>query len=452
MSQPVFHGLLAPFALLSSCNSLLLMLSHLLVLSVAPAMPKRKKQRLQSQESAEGGSAALDPVALSVIRSSVWRQLAPQFCPEELLGLEEQRAALTQVLADSLVQGQNNSVVVSGPRGSGKSVLLRHCLRTLRATYQAQARHFIEINLHGRIHDDDTLALREICHQLCDENELARLPDRSTIPAMLEFIANALEDHTKISQPVFFIFEEVDLFCTRGSQTLLYTVCDLLQSPRAQVAFIGLTSRQDFPQLLEKRLRSRLSYRRIFCPRMQSLDYLTTCLLQRMTYSQPPLASAPSSSASSQKSDMDPVANIYNKALEVALRDAGVQSSLEKAMLRGTPLPGLLFACVDVTAQLAAAKLPSAESFLLAFSKVQHDIRSSLIRECTDCELALLIAMTKMEERQFSSYNFALCLSECKEYLKRFQEKHSASTAPLNLDGPTSVLKAFEQLLDRGNG
>lgn len=116
---------------------------------------------------------------------------------------------------------------------------------------------------------------------------MKHLPERSTIPAILDFLGDVLEDHQRMGQPVFFIVEEVDRFCTKGSQTLLYTISDFLQSAEVQIAFIGLTSRLDFPQLLEKRLRSRLAFRRVFCPQISSTEVLLKCLESALTYREP---------------------------------------------------------------------------------------------------------------------------------------------------------------------
>jgi hypothetical protein len=64
-------------------------------------------------------------------------------------------------------------------------------------------------------------------------------------------------------QPIFFVLDEFHLFTGRAKQTLLYNLCDLLQSTRAQICIIGLSSHFDCYERLEKRIRSRMSHRRI---------------------------------------------------------------------------------------------------------------------------------------------------------------------------------------------
>lgn len=62
---------------------------------------------------------------------------------------------------------------------------------------------------------------------------------------------------------VWQILDNFHLFASRPKQTLLYNLCDLLQSSHAQLAIIGLTSRVDAYELLEKRIRSRMFYRKV---------------------------------------------------------------------------------------------------------------------------------------------------------------------------------------------
>ena len=59
------------------------------------------------------------------------------------------------------------------------------------------------------------------------------------------------------------MLDEFHLFTARAKQTLLYNLCDLLQSTRAQICIIGLSSHFDCYERLEKRIRSRMSHRRI---------------------------------------------------------------------------------------------------------------------------------------------------------------------------------------------
>ena len=59
------------------------------------------------------------------------------------------------------------------------------------------------------------------------------------------------------------MLDEFDLFALRSKQTLLYALMDLLQQPGVRAAVVGVTCRHDAAELLEKRVRSRFSHRRL---------------------------------------------------------------------------------------------------------------------------------------------------------------------------------------------
>ncbi|KAL6011520.1 origin recognition complex subunit 4 [Asimina triloba] len=61
---------------------------------------------------------------------------------------------------------------------------------------------------------------------------------------------------------IIFALEEFDLF-TQGKQRLLYSLLDALQSLTSQAVVIGVSCRLDADQLLEKRVRSRFSHRKL---------------------------------------------------------------------------------------------------------------------------------------------------------------------------------------------
>ena len=101
------------------------------------------------------------------------------------------------------------------------------------------------------------------------QNKLAGIPvffvSRLLLSAFLS-VHKGAELATSIpSAPLLWqILDEFHIFAQRSKQTLLYNLSDLLQSGNAQIAIVGLTTRLDAYELLEKRIRSRISYRYLF--------------------------------------------------------------------------------------------------------------------------------------------------------------------------------------------
>lgn len=63
------------------------------------------------------------------------------------------------------------------------------------------------------------------------------------------------------AKSVIFILDEFDLFTTHARQTLLYNLFDIAQARKAPIAVLGLTTRVDVVEALEKRVKSRFSHR-----------------------------------------------------------------------------------------------------------------------------------------------------------------------------------------------
>jgi origin recognition complex subunit 4 len=155
-----------------------------------------------------------------------------------------------------------------GARGSGKSALVNQIL------YEQSLQHaddFHVVRLNGFIHTDDKIALREIWRQLGREMELDGDENTSknyadTLTTLLALLSHPaeLEQEQKtdqVTKSVIFVIDEFDLFASHPRQTLLYNLFDIAQSRKAPIAVLGLTTRIDVAESLEKRVKSRFSHR-----------------------------------------------------------------------------------------------------------------------------------------------------------------------------------------------
>lgn len=80
--------------------------------------------------------------------------------PSTLPGLDKPIALLTDFLQDTLLRGQNNSVVLMGKHGCGKSLVLNHVLQQLRVQHNKANKFFIDITINGALQTDDTAAMK----------------------------------------------------------------------------------------------------------------------------------------------------------------------------------------------------------------------------------------------------------------------------------------------------
>ncbi|KAI0698593.1 origin recognition complex subunit 4 C-terminus-domain-containing protein [Cytidiella melzeri] len=191
---------------------------------------------------------------------------------------------LAELLKGTVERGEGNSCLLIGPRGSGKTQLLEAAISTL-------PEQPIVIRLSGHAQINDRLAMREIAWQLAEQtgksllqteeddedqeenpfleaaDTVISLPPPSHLLALISMIPT-------LSRPTIVILDAFDLFALHARQALLYCLLDTAQSCRVGagskgLAVIGVTTRVDTINMLEKRVKSRFSGRmlRTACPR-----------------------------------------------------------------------------------------------------------------------------------------------------------------------------------------
>ena len=92
--------------------------------------------------------------------------------------------------------------------------------------------------------------------------------------ALLSHPAESFNDDTaaaaavgeKTAKSVIFVLDEFDLFAAHPRQTLLYNLLDVAQARKAPVVVLGVTTRIDVVDFLEKRVKSRFSHRQVYVP------------------------------------------------------------------------------------------------------------------------------------------------------------------------------------------
>lgn len=96
-----------------------------------------------------------------------------------------------------------------------------------------------------------------------------------TLASLLALLSHPAEitgtDDGVTSKSVVFVIDEFDLFATHARQTLLYNLFDIAQARKAPIAVLGLTTRIDVVESLEKRVKSRFSHRYVHLSLPKSL-------------------------------------------------------------------------------------------------------------------------------------------------------------------------------------
>ncbi|XP_071444263.1 origin recognition complex subunit 4 [Hetaerina americana] len=179
-----------------------------------------------------------------------------------LRGYSKERLHVFDLMTRTVNVGESNSALLIGPRGCGKTTLVNDVLNELERDSAFNHKALV-VHLNGLIHTDDRLSLKDMTRQMKLENVVQ---DKvfGSFSENLTFLLESLRSGEKgTSKATLIILDEFDLFCNHRNQTLLYNLFDVSQSAQAPICVLGITSRLDVTELLEKRVRSRFSHRQI---------------------------------------------------------------------------------------------------------------------------------------------------------------------------------------------
>jgi origin recognition complex subunit 4 len=109
----------------------------------------------------------------------------------------------------------------------------------------------------------------------------------ATLLALLshpEELLNSSDNSNGITtaKSVVIILDEFDLFATHPRQTLLYNLFDIAQARKAPLAVLGLTTKVDVTETLEKRVKSRFSHRYVYLPLARSFEAFSEACLSTL--------------------------------------------------------------------------------------------------------------------------------------------------------------------------
>ncbi|KAI4173152.1 MAG: hypothetical protein LQ343_003079 [Gyalolechia ehrenbergii] len=321
-------------------------------------------------------------------------------CP--LVYMDEEYRKVHQLVTQTVLAGEGNSMLVVGPRGSGKTALVETVLSDLAKEHYDD---FIVVRLNGFIHTDDKLALREIWRQLGREGTAEEGGDvvmtnyADTLTSLLALLAHSGEDEgqeDQIARSVIFVIDEFDLFATHPRQTLLYNLFDVAQSRNAPIAVLGLTTRIDIVESLEKRVKSRFGQRYVYLtyPRTFSAfqDICRSALMSRE-----PMPKALLDRVERQKSEALKLKSGWNEYVDALFtHDKQFASYLRYLFARSKCVSSFLSASLLPVSLLSGSSIPTGGSFIRN-SLLPSDSKLQLLSSLADLELSLLIAGARLD-------------------------------------------------------
>lgn len=354
---------------------------------------------------------------------------------------------------------EGHSVLLFGPRSSGKTAMIEHALQNLSKKYSDQ---FITIRINASVHSDDSTALRDIARQLDhqakslfggEEIEGLNVEQRSisdtfaNILSILDRSANMTGNvDSEHAVPIIFVVDEFDKFTSGHRQTLLYNLFDLSQSSTIPICVVGISPKITTRELLEKRVRSRFSQRIIVLSKPSSVEEF---------WENARLGLIINNEFSSSLSDSES-ATKWNTYIDNMF---GVDSFYFKKLVYQNYFTVKNYKDFNNNCIYAISKVneetvyPRDEDFAFYASRQSHNDVETIINTLSALELLLLICAARWVEKfELHLINFNLAYKEYKESVTQFNlnsttlSTSSSSTSSLIDNSILSHIKVNQRI------
>lgn len=345
-----------------------------------------------------------------------------------LVKLEQEYQELHQLVKQTVLAGEGNSVIIIGSRGTGKTTMVETVVADMASDHRDV---FHVIRLNGFIHTDDKLALREIWRQLGremeveDDNMGTKGNYADTLTSLLALLSHPAQDSTltpdQAANSVIFILDEFDLFASHPRQTLLYNLFDVAQSRSAPILVIGLTTKVEVVNSLEKRVKSRFGQRYIHLSLPRTLASFTSICQSALI----PLAPT-SIRFTPAGQDFRELLTAWTKYIEALFEhDTNLQKLLETIYAQSKSVSDFLTAALFPIHHLTPSTLLS---FTNSPRLLPPDSRLHLLPSLSDTCLALLIAAARFHIAYDSEkINFNMAYHEYVELAGKVKAASSAA-------------------------
>jgi len=383
---------------------------------------EKKKEKGMGDLIEDGGGL---PVTVSsdqveVVRANIESRLS--FASQVVSNTAGIIASIHEMLKRAVTQRVSASAVLIGLRGSGKTMAIKDVIARIKKENKSVT--LMDVFLSGVRLTNEQAMLEEFHQQLARHHGLCESDLSSSFGHLTQGLEKLIQlmsakeavfTDRKVSfgnKVVVLVLDELDKFCSDGTkQALIYSLLEGLHTQKLPpIVLLGTTCRLDALELMEKRVRSRFSQRQIHFFNPTTVEAMHQLVSYYLTI--------PEQSIKYLKSE-----NTHKYVSAFArenLKLLNESPQFKKLIFR------LFHDCNDVRffqdwVTMAVDQLNSDHPFLTldVFSKATEllicDPEAETIKGISQIELALLVAMMKLEENGVSPYNFQLVYDE---YLK----------------------------------
>lgn len=348
-----------------------------------------------------------------------------------LVNLEEEYQKVYQLVEQTVLAGEGNSMIVIGSRGTAKTLLVETVIGELAIDHSEE---FHVVRLNGFIHTDNKLALREIWRQLGREMEVeddtmaGRSNYADTLTSLLALLSHSAEtpegEQDHVAKSVIFVIDEFDLFTSHPRQTLLYNLFDVAQSRNAPIAVLGLTTKIDVVESLEKRVKSRFGQRYVHLSLPKNYAAFQG-ICKSALICQPPTGST---RLNHEDAEFQQLHTAWTKYVNALFTDDRVfDTFLFQIYTLSKSVPSFLTACILPVSLLSPTCIPTGLDFTTQ-TLSPPDSKLHLLSGLSDLELSLLIAAARLDIiLDTDMCNFSMAYDEYQQLASRVKAQSSAA-------------------------
>lgn len=398
----------------------------------------------------------------------------------KLCGQDEAYEKTFQLVDQTVMAGEGNSMLIIGARGCGKTTVsstkaafsnaatnkrIQMVDSVLSDISLEHKNEFHVVRLNGFIHTDDKLALKDIWRQLGKEMDVEdELIGKTssyadTLASLLALLSHPSEiaaaQEGVTSKSVIFVIDEFDLFATHARQTLLYNLFDIAQARKAPIAVLGLTSKIDVVESLEKRVKSRFSHRYVYMSLPKTLrEYWDVCKQGLLVDDE----DAKADGLDISREGFAQFHEYWTKKIDTLYKDQLFKDHIEYHYYSSKSAPAFLTSCVLPLANLSPTDMalrfsPAPDTSL---DTGPPDSKLHLLESLSDLDLSLLISAARLDiVAHTDTVNFAMAYDEYTTLIGR-QRVQSSTSGLLALGGGVRVWgrgvaeTAWERLVSLG--
>lgn len=415
---------------------------------------------------------------------------AQPYAGQECIGLEEPWVALYALLHGTVDAHEGNSCLLLGEHGCGKSLLVHSVLaRVQHEQHTRGAPAPLIVTLSGLLHPTDRQCLADLAKQLMAQGALGQqetatldtmlaeefadadgmdLPEldasvalsddeeapapteppaaepgpseavasailstmATTLSHILTLLSHTPHDAQRAQRPLLIVLDAFEQFAQRPRQALLYCLLDAVQagSYGPGLAVVGMTTRVDAGDALEKRVKSRFSHRIIHVhpPSVEQYELIARTALR----------------------------GGYNAPCDDAWKDrVEVRLLLTQRLVHDSRfrvfLHGLHDLSQDVRLLYQAMTVPVAmdtlepDAFLASADAQRVDLHSALLLELTELEMAVLITARHLQLRDKEPFTWEMYFHELQQFVQRVRRDLSSAATHARTSVAIASLEAL---------